>query len=296
MELQDRSGSEPSTLPGVIRRHPIIAFFALAYGVSWLAELVLFMVLGAPAALVVPVVTFGPTVAALTVTTLIEGRPGLGRLAGRMKLWRVGGRWYVAALVGIPLAYLVGCMAVPGAIGSFAPAAPAYLIVDYLIILTLGAVIGGPLGKNLAGGGSPSRNFRHRLGSLNATLLLGLLWAGWHFPQFLMPAWADQNGGMSVTSILVFVLTVMSISVIMTTIFNHTGGSLLLAILAHSSVNTAQAVFNQLLPATATSDIAGLIGFGMLALALLLLTRGRLGYGARSTTTKVSLPAAASPA
>ena len=53
----------------------------LAYAFSWLAELVLFGVFGAPAALVVPVITFGPTVAALTVTALIDGRPGLARLA-----------------------------------------------------------------------------------------------------------------------------------------------------------------------------------------------------------------------
>jgi CAAX protease family protein len=106
-----------------------------------------------------------------------------------------------------------------------------------------------------------------------------------------MPEWADQNGGLSLTTILVFVGTVVSIAVILTWLFNHTQGSVLLAILAHSSVNTAQAVLNPLFPSVKT-DLNGLLGFGALAIVILVATGGRLGYRATAAT----VPLAPSPA
>ncbi len=294
MDPREPQDSDGRSLAAAIRRHPLVAFFVLAYAASWLAELVLFVFLGAPTALVVPVITFGPTVAAVTVTASLEGRPGLGRLAARMRLWRVGGRWYLVALVGIPLAYLAGALVMPGVIGSFTPVAPAAWIIEYAIVLTLGGVIGGPLGEEPGWRGFALPRLQARLGPLGATLLLGVLWAGWHIPQFLMPEWADQNGGVTLSSVAVFVLTVVAICVLMTWIVNHARASIFVAILAHSSVNTSQVMLNQLFPGAATSDVAGLIGFGALAIMLLVVTRGRLGYG--ETTTKPARTMAAAPA
>ena len=47
---------------------------------------------------------FGPMLAALLITALTEGREGLRDLFGHMGRWRVGLRWYVAALS--PLAFM----------------------------------------------------------------------------------------------------------------------------------------------------------------------------------------------
>ena len=58
---------------GALARHPVTFFFLIAYGLSWLAELFLFGLLGLSAALTVPVITFGPTVAALVM--MLIGRP-----------------------------------------------------------------------------------------------------------------------------------------------------------------------------------------------------------------------------
>jgi membrane protease YdiL (CAAX protease family) len=94
-----------------------------------------------------------------------------------------------------------------------------------------------------------------------------------------VPAWADQNGGVHPESIAIYLLTVMAIAVIMTWIFNGTRGSLLLAMLAHASVNTAQALMvNRLFPGMANTEVNALIGFGAMAIVLIMATRGRLGY------------------
>jgi membrane protease YdiL (CAAX protease family) len=118
-----------------------------------------------------------------------------------------------------------------------------------------------------------------QLGPLGGTLLLGGLWAVWHFPQYLVPQWASQNGGLQPSSVAVFTLTVISIAVILTWVFNHTRGSLLLAMLAHSSVNTAQlVVVNELFPSAASTEVNALLGSAGVALVLIMMTRGRLGY------------------
>jgi membrane protease YdiL (CAAX protease family) len=273
---------------GALERHQVTAFFVLAYAFSWLAELVLFGILGQSAALTVPVITFGPMVAALVMTAALQGRQGLARLSTRMRAWRVGSRWYGAALLLIPLFYIVGTLVLPGAPASYAPESLVVLVVTWFIVLTLGGVIGGPLGEEPGWRGFALPRLQAQLGPLGGTLLLGLVWAGWHFPQFLMPEWADQNGGLSAATVATFVVTVLSIAVILTWIFNHTGGSVLLAMVAHSSVNTSQAVLNPLFPAV-NSDLNGLIGFGILAIAILVATHGRLGYPARDATVSAGL-------
>jgi membrane protease YdiL (CAAX protease family) len=279
---------------GALEGHQVTAFFAIAYGSSWLAQLVLFGLLGQPAAIAVPVITFGPTVAAIGMTAALQGRPGVGRLWARMRAWRVGMRWYGVALLVIPLFYIVGTLLLPGALASYAPQSLVVLVVTWLIVLTLGGVIGGPLGEEPGWRGFALPRLQAQLGPLGGTLLLGFVWAGWHLPQFLMPEWADQNGGLSAASLVTFVATVLAIAVILTWIFNHTGGSVLLAMVAHSSVNTSQAVLNPLFPAV-NSDLNALIGFGILAIAIVVATQGRLGYPSRETAVSAGLARIPSP-
>lgn len=157
-------------------------------------------------------------------------------------------------------------------------------LVEYVIIMTAGAVVGGPFFEEPGWRGFALPRLQAQLGPLAGTLVLGALWGAWHLPQFLLPGWADQNGGLHPSSIAVFLLTVLSVAIIMTWIFNHTQGSLLLAMAAHASVNTAQVmVVNRLFPQLASTEVNALIGFGITALVLILVTRGRLGYPSART-------------
>ena len=78
----------------------------------------------------------------------------------------------------------------------------------------------------------------------------------------------------------IFLVLVMSLAIILTWIFNNTRGSIFIALLAHASVNTPQVVLVPLFPAvdTASLNLAAVIGFGIPALLILILTRGRIGY------------------
>jgi membrane protease YdiL (CAAX protease family) len=74
-----------------------------------------------------------------------------------------------------------------------------------------------------------------RFGLAPAGVLIGLVWACWHLPQFFIPE-ADTYG----QSFFVYVLQVTAISVAMTWLSAHTNGSLLLVMLMHSAINNSK--------------------------------------------------------
>ena len=78
----------------------------------------------------------------------------------------------------------------------------------------------------------------------------------------------------------IFLALVTAIAVILTWVYNRTGGSVLMTILAHASVNTPQVVLVPLFPAVDVTrlNLAALIGFGLTAILILIFTRGTLGY------------------
>lgn len=68
----------------LVRRHPVITFFALACALSWWVVLLYRTDVSD-----VPIAGFGPVLAAVVVLALTQGRPGLGRLFRSMVRWRV---------------------------------------------------------------------------------------------------------------------------------------------------------------------------------------------------------------
>jgi membrane protease YdiL (CAAX protease family) len=255
--------------------HPIIGFFGLAYAFSWLTLLALHGLLGLPTALVILLQTLGPTLAALAMATVLGGSAGRRALISRVRIWRVGARWYAVALLGIPVACRAAALLLPGGLGPVGGQSPVQLALTYLIVVVV-AGISGPLFEEPGWRGFALPRLQTQRGPLQGTLVLGVLWAAWHLPQFLVPDWAAQNGGSSPVVVLEFLLMVVAIAPVMTWIFNHTRGSLFMAMVAHSSINASLAVF----VAADVALAAGLIAFGILSIALVLLTRGRLGYEA----------------
>ena len=274
--VSNRQASHRASFPGVeelIVSHPVIAFFALAYGISWAMLLVLYGLLGLPSALVILLQTLGPTLAAVVVAGALEGRAGPRRLLSRVRIWRVARRWYLFALVGIPAVTVLAALVLPGAFVSLADQSAVKLGIEFLAFIVVGFV-SGPLFEEPGWRGFALPHLQGLMGPLGGTLVLGTLWAGWHLPQYLVPEWADQNGGLDPMLVATFLLMVVAIAPILTWLYNRTSGSLLLVMLAHSSINAALAVF-----VVATSAVnVGLLAFGALSILLIVVTRGRLGY------------------
>ena len=211
-------------------------------------------------------------------TAVTEGRAGVRRLLGRLVLWRVGVRWYLFALVGVPLIMLLGfvvyVMAPPdlGALGG-----PSFGV-TYLVGFVLTMVLGGPLFEEIGWRGFALPRLQRMRGPLVASLVLGVLWAFWHLPQFLVPTWAASSGGGGISGIVLFVLAAVAFSVVISWVFNNTRASLLIVVLVHTSIDAFAGVMSTVYPAAATSAWPMIIGFGVVAVALVVVTRGRLSY------------------
>lgn len=177
----------------------------------------------------------------------------------------------------MPAILFAGGLVLPGVAAD--PRAPGLAILGiYVLMLALQMLTTGiaeePGWRDFA-----LPRVQRRFGPLGGTLLLGPLWAGWHLPLFLT-TWSPGPPG--IVTIVLFFLTGIGLSVVITWLFNHTRESLPVAMLAHSSNNNFFSVLAPvIIPVVENSNnvlISSVIGYGVAAVILVTVTRGRLGY------------------
>lgn len=283
--------SDPSTpvLENVrrfMRRHPLASFFLIAYASSWIVSIPFVLsewgILRGDFKVVFAIKSFGPFLAAYLMARVIDGKEGVLRLRRRITQKQAGWQWYLFILLGIPVLVMLGVLIQPGTTAGFKGLTPV-LLVSYPVAYVAVCFGGGPLGEEPGWRGFALPRMQQRYGPLWGTLLLAVVWTGWHLPDFLTSAQGGGPGtGFStfLHNFPVFFGLVTAIAVILTWVYNHTHESLFTAILAHASVNTPQVVLIPLFPAVDATrlNLAALIGFGVPAILIIVLTRGQLGH------------------
>jgi membrane protease YdiL (CAAX protease family) len=292
--------------PGLRRllaRHPLAAYFALAFGLSW--ALVLPMTLSRniglsllpydlPEALGIALFILasfvGPTVAALLVAGAVEGRAGVASVLRPILRWRAGAHWYLVALLLNLVIWVLAYSAVLGpALLGAAGANWRLLLTTFLPGVAFGMLIPS-LGEEPGWRGFALPRLQARYGPLGASLILGLLHGLWHLPAL----GTILLGPLTPAQLPPFILTAVGATVLYTWIYNRTGGSLLLVMLMHAAGNAASQWLNALLVhgglALPQTGLAGwlladnwlnVLAYGAAALLVIALTRGRLGAAQR---------------
>lgn len=278
-----------------MRAHPLLVFFVLANLLSWTAWLPYVLsqnglgvwsfrfpeVLGSSQISgVLPGAYLGPIASAFLVTVVVAGRPGLRAWAGRLWRWRVPARWYAITLLGVPAAMLLtGLVFSGGRIASPTTAA----LVAFVPVLLLQFVTTG-LAEEPGWRDFALPRLQARFSPLRAAFILGPLWALWHMPLFLTD-WGGYPHA-SWWRPLVFAAFCIFFNIVMSWVFNRTGQSLPLSMLMHVSVNTfASVMWAQLFP-TIEGElplIAMAAGAAVAAAAIIVTTRGRLGFPASTS-------------
>jgi membrane protease YdiL (CAAX protease family) len=214
------------TVLASVRRHQLIAFFVLAYALTWpLIPLVSVSPLwGFPA-------LFGPALAAIIVAAVADGRAGLRDLLGRVARWRVGARWYAVALAlpAVLALAALGLHVVLGGQGSFELGGLSVL--NFVVFVLI-------VGEELGWRGYALPKLLAERSVLAASLILGALWGAWHLPTFFVPG-APQHG----LPFSAFVPLTMAYSVVFAWVYLHTRGSVLIAVLLHGAINLSQGFF-----------------------------------------------------
>ncbi len=278
----------------VMRHHPTVSYFVLALGLTWLYEVTVFGLLhvpfmlwsGAASGIVLGLV--GPTASAFIMTALTEGKPGVRRLLHRYVLWCVGLPWYLVVLLGIPALMLLGTILLFGPAALFRFRAPPLLyFVNYVGGFIGRSIIDTPLSEEPGWRGFALPRLEQQSGPLVGSLILGVLWSVWHLPLFvIIPGFHGAGSGFAgiLTPFLEFLVGFVGLTIIMTWVFNNTRGSLLLAILLHTSLNTTWSMLlspkwdflTASRPANVNTPLAFYLSFVVAALVIIVTTRGRL--------------------
>ena len=297
--------SQPATsspLKRLIRSHPLIAFFVIAFVGEWIVTLPLVLAQNGLSLLpytvpalgpIPPAYWFavlasiaGPTLASFTVIAVTTGKAGVWQLLRRYVLWRVGLQWYLLVLVGVPLIQLAFSSVVLGIapLTAFIQQWPLYFTVYLPNVLIIGVAV--QVWEEGGWSGFAVPNLQRRFGAWRSTFILGPLWALFHLPFFFVPGQLFQTKvGVSTMVVYMALLIIVAIltRMIMTWVFNNTKGSILIAILLHAALdasNGGSAYITHLLPPSQNGGY-GLVSllFPLVAAVLLLIfTKGRLSY------------------
>lgn len=208
-----RSLPSMPSITAAMRRHPLVAFFVLAYALSWW-----------PALITEGLNPFGPLMAAVVVSAVVGGRPELRNWWRRVRGTGGGLGWYALAIV-LPFGINAAAAALAVMLGAPFPAAEKLARwPELLVVFPLYLVAFGPLGEEPGWRGFAMPRLMEGRSPLAASLALGVLVAVWHLPLVA--------GGVQPAVIL---LAIAASQVMYTWLASLARGSVLIVMLAHAA-------------------------------------------------------------
>jgi membrane protease YdiL (CAAX protease family) len=223
-----------------IGKHDLLAYIVAAYGLSWLVEVPLALQYRGVVSWHVPfaihyLASFGPLLAALLVTGISAGKPGLQALGKDITRWRIKWYWWLAALS--PLALYLAALLVQSLLGLNLTCPSQLGEVDFLpslglLVLPLWIFTFG-IGEESGWRGFALPRLQRNRSALLATVIVWVMWALWHLPLFFYSYPLSVLPG--------FAIGLLAGSIIFTWLYNSTGGSVLLTACWHGLFNVTTA-------------------------------------------------------
>jgi membrane protease YdiL (CAAX protease family) len=194
---------------------------------------------------------YSPGIAGVFLVWWYYGFQGLGNFFRRLTLWRAPIPWWLFLILGIPAvvytgAALNGTISDPFPFSSWSQAIPALVLALFL----------GPI-EEFGWRGLALPVLQRRFAPFWAGLILGVIWALWHIPSFLMSGTAQ-----SAWSFGPYFVGIVAISIILTPLFNASRGSLLIAVLYHFQM------MNPIFPDAQPWDILIFVGLAVIVVWL----------------------------
>lgn len=227
----------PSNQEAIIRRYPVVTYFALTFLISWTGALAVaapHLIRDEPlpkmtGILMFPVMLLGPSFAGVVLTRIVDGKSGLRVLFSQMLRAWVPLRWYTTLLL------------------------PPVLVLTVLLILErfvspvyapnrffMGILFGIPAGflEEIGWMGYAFPKMRSEDNGLVPSILLGLLWALWHLPVINYLGTATPHGAYWLPFFLAFSLAMTGMRVLIAWIYTNTKSVLLVQFMHVSSTGS----------------------------------------------------------
>lgn len=222
---------------------PVYQFFALTFLISWGLWSPFYFSENLSEFWALPG-AWGPTISAILVTRVNEGKKGLIELFKKLKIWRVSFKYYLLAIalpcvlviLAMLLAYLffdteINFHSISNGMGLEKDDGLAILLMLPVFFL-VSTFFGGPVAEELGWRGFAQDKLQLKYEVQKAGLIVGIFWVLWHIPlMFFLPQ------GIGHLPIPAYALIMINMSMLMAWLYNKTKASVLLAILFHAGVN-----------------------------------------------------------
>ncbi len=215
-------------------KHQLLSFFGIAYAIAYISVFgFIYLNPGQPMAsgsLTWFLFAFSPTISALLISWVVGGKAAVKQLFSGFTRWKVSAFWFLAATFLLTGPFVIALVYI--AIGN----PPTGLSLGWTIPMLFGQVLyqlfSGPLSEEAGWRGFALPRLQTRFSALVSSLILGVIWTCWHIPLFFVTGMTQMGIPFPIYLVLVLTLTVY-----MTWLYNNTGGSLLITVLAHFSFN-----------------------------------------------------------
>ncbi len=171
-----------------------------------------------------------PAVVALVLTARSKST---GVMLSSLRIWRVGWRWWAAAVLVWP-ALLVLTALVYNWLSADTPIAVEESLTGSAFLTNVVFLLIATLGEEIGWRGLALPVLENRTSALKASVVLGLAWAAWHLPYWLIQDTYTEYGLAYVGLSFLFVLAG---TFYITWFFNHGRFSLLLPVAFHVTFN-----------------------------------------------------------
>lgn len=198
--------------PLALFKIPTISFVSDVKGPAW--AIILYILGG-----------FVPSLLAIFLTWKNEGLAGLRLLGLRIIQFKFGWKWYVLTFLPV-IAGTTGQLTIYKLLGN--------TFNGHLFLAQLGSflplLILGPLSEEIGWRGYALERLQTRWNALTSSLVIGLIWALWHLPLFMMVGTPQHELEIPFFG---FLIGLMVNSILYTWLYNNTKQSLWSAILFH---------------------------------------------------------------
>lgn len=238
-----------------IKKNDLWVFFILVFALMWPKGIVgaaysLGLISETPSAMLNVLYFLGtPLIAAVIITVVTRGWKGLKEWARRLARWRVGWQWVLVSLFIYPLVTLLSFTISDLVAGDAWTVSMMWRVgfenlqenatriglnpgntgQIFAILVAISFIV--PIFEEGGWRAFAIPRLQEKYSALVSGLVMGVIWSIWHLPSFSTKG-SDHYG----MPFLWFLITIVSISILMVWIMNHTNQSVLMTILFHGSI------------------------------------------------------------
>jgi membrane protease YdiL (CAAX protease family) len=181
---------------------------------------------------------WGPFISAIVLTYWYQKGKGVVGLLKKGLDYDFAKKWWIPTILLCPV-IIGGAFLIAELLGETIPALywlsnPSLILVNFVVIL----FTGGPLQEEFGWRGYALPRLQERSSALVSSIIIGFLWGLWHLPYFFIGTEITYAYG-----IIPQIFTAIMLSILLTWLFNNTGGSILVSLLFHTLFNLSNDMF-----------------------------------------------------